>query len=141
MKTRHIAGILTAAALMAWTLASCNLNPVVSIDQRISDFQSDISNNPGNAYNDFDPDQTTEYQTLAYGGLIQTLFPAGSYTLQVTDESSPSTGVLVTVTSYPVGFTRIYLKLVMATYKSTDWRIVQLFMSTSTSFGGTPSIY
>ncbi len=31
--------------------------------------------------NDFDPDQTTEYQTLAYGGLIQTLFPAGSYTL------------------------------------------------------------
>ncbi len=136
MKTRHIAATLTAAALLAWALVSCNLNPVVSIDQRVSNFASDLSNNRTNAYQNFDPDQTTMYQALANPTYSwNTLFPAGQYTFQITDESSPSTGVLVTVTSYPGGFPTPFLKLVMATYKDTDWRIVQLFMSTTTVFG------
>ena len=141
MKTRHIAATLTAAALLAWALVSCNLNPVVSIDQRVSNFASDLSNNRTNAYQNFDPDQTTMYQALANPTYSwDTIFPANQYTFQITDESSPSTGVLVTVTS-PGSFATPYLKLVMATYKDTDWRIVQLFMAATPGGFGSATIY
>lgn len=145
-KTSHLAAFLVLAAVLVWGLASCDLNPVVSIDQRVSTFASDLNSNRSSAYKDFHPDQTTEYQTLANSTYtFDTLFPSGSpgYTLQITDESSPSTGVFVTVTSAPGTYgTRIYLKLVMATTNSTDWRIVQLFMSNvQGSFSNTPNIY
>jgi hypothetical protein len=141
MKTRHIAATLMAATLLAWALVSCNLNPVVSIDQRVSNFASDLSNNRTNAYQNFDPDQTKLYQALANPTYSwNTLFPPSQYTFQITDESSPSTGVLVTVAS-PGGFATPYLKLVMATYKDTDWRIVQLFLAGTPGGFTVASIY
>jgi len=145
MKARYVAAILTASAILVWALVSCNMNPVVSIDQRISTFQSDLNSNRSNAYENFHPDQTQEYPTLLNSSVtIDTLFPAGSpsYTFQTTDESAPATGVLVTVISSPSTYgSNLYLKLVMATYKDTDWRIVKLFMSTTTTFSATPTIF
>jgi hypothetical protein len=144
MKTRLIPAILIATALVVWGLASCSQNPVVSIDQRISNFASDLNNNRSGAYQDFDPDQTKEYQELANPTYaFDTLFPAGSppYAFQVTDESSPSSGVFVTVTSSPPAYgSQFYLKLVMATYQNTDWRIVQLFMSSTVGSFSNPII-
>jgi hypothetical protein len=144
MKTRHIAATLTAAAFLAWALVGCNLNPVVSIDQRVSNFASDLNSNRTNAYQDFDPDQTQMYQALANPAYSFDInFPAGNpqYAFQITDESSPSTGVFVTVTSYPAGYSNKYLKLVMATYKDTDWRIVQLYWSSTPGVFGPALIY
>ncbi|MGO9411310.1 MAG: hypothetical protein ACLQCB_11235 [Spirochaetia bacterium] len=145
MKTRRISAVLAAAVLLALALASCNLNPVVSIDQRVSNFASDLNSNRSNAYQDFHPDQTTMYQTLANSTFtFDSYFPAGSpsYAFQITDESSPSTGVFVTIVGAPSGYgSNIYLKLIMATYKDTDWRIVQLSRSAIAGSFGSAIIY
>ena len=64
MKSRHLFAILVGAALIVWTLASCDLLSSVSIAQRVSDFQSDLNSNRANIYNDFHPTLTTQYNAL-----------------------------------------------------------------------------
>jgi len=131
MNARHIATILIGAGLAAWALTSCNLAGV-SIDQRISDFQSDLNTSDrANVYQDFHPDQTKEYNALKNPSVsgFNTLFPPGpTFSLSVVDESNPSAGVVVLVSSGPdASWTPpYYLLLTMATFNGNDWRIVTL---------------
>jgi hypothetical protein len=137
MKPRHLFAILAGAALIVWTLASCDILPntgPVSIAQRISDFQADLNTTDRtNVYNDFHPDMTTQFNALKNPGLVgfNTLFPlpGPSYSLSIVDSSNPS-AVIVQVTAgstdgsgYTVPF---YLQLAMATVNTNDWRIVTL---------------
>ncbi len=140
MKLRHIAALLILLGLVGWALASCDLG-AVSIDQRISTFQSDLNTTDrANAYQDFHPTQTTEYNALKNPSLsgFDTEFPVpGSmYSLSIVDESNPSAGVVVRVDSGGNGSgltAPYYLLLTMATYNSNDWRIVTLSDSQTTS--------
>ena len=141
MKARHVVAFLIGAGVVAWALVSCNMSGAVSIDQRISDFQADLNTSDrSNVYQDFHPTQTAEYNALKNplptgqgGSGFDTLFPVPTptYSLSVINESNPSAGVVVQVTSGPPdGDTwtppNLYLLLAMATYNSNDWRIVTL---------------
>ena len=135
MKARHIALLLVGAPLVVWALLSCDLG-AVSIDQRISTFQSDLnSSSRTNVYLDFHPTLTSEYNSLknpSFG--INTEFPGASYTLSVVDESNPVSGVIVAVSGASGLYTGTwYLLLTMATYNNNDWRIVTLSDSQTTS--------
>jgi hypothetical protein len=149
MKLRHVLLAAAVAVIAIGFLVTCDLfTTPVSIDQRIADFQSDLNNTVRtSAYQNFHPTMTGDYDALKSGTTITTLFPApdGSgtaYSLTVTDESSPSTAVLVTVSGGPTSYgVTHHLKLVMATYNSVDWRIVSLSMDNGSSvYPGTPQI-
>jgi hypothetical protein len=132
MKAVRIGAILVGAGLMAWALISCSLN-AVSIDQRISDFQSDLNTTDrSNVYQDFHPTMTASYDPLKdpiTSGFNTAYLPPGpSFSLSVVDESNPSSGVIVKVNSGLSGTwgTPFYMLLTMATYNGNDWRIVTL---------------
>ena len=149
MKLRHVLLAAAVAVIAVGFLATCDLfTSPVSIDQRIADFQSDLNNAVRtSAYNDFHPTMTADYNALKDGSTINTLFPVvnggTTYTLTVTDESSPSTGVMVTVSGGPNTFNSgspKYLKLVMAVTGTADYRIVSLEMETTAVFPGPAQI-
>lgn len=130
MKIRHICVILIGTGLMIWSLISCELG-AVSIDQRISTFQSDLNNSDrSNIYQDFHPTETHMYTTLKSStATIDTPYPApngGTNYVLVIDSESNTSAVLVHMAAYPSGATLIYLQLQMDTYNGNDWRIVQL---------------
>jgi hypothetical protein len=123
-------------------LAGCSLS-AVSIDQRISTFQSDLNTTDRMAvYQDFHPTLTSEYDPLKDPSLsgFDTEFPVptgSNYSLSIVDESNPAAGVIVYVTAghnTPVVNIPYYLKLTMATTDKDDWRIVTL--SDSQTNGG-----
>jgi hypothetical protein len=131
MKARHVFAILVGAALVLWSLASCDLlNPAVSISDRIGDFQADLNTSTRSGIgSNFHPTSCTEYAALQDPNLsgINTTFPAGTYSLSIVDQSNPSGGVIVQVTGPNVLLTSPYfLKLTMETFKGNDWRIVTL---------------
>ncbi|MGA2761803.1 MAG: hypothetical protein ABSG17_00420 [Spirochaetia bacterium] len=138
MKARHIVLLLVGAPLVVWALLSCDLG-AISIDQRISTFQSDLnSSSRTNVYLDFHPTLTSEYNALKNPSLsgIDTEFPGASYTLSIVDESNPVSGVIVLVSGASPGSAYVgnwYLLLTMATYNNNDWRIVTLSDSQTTS--------
>ena len=143
MKAVRIGAILVGAGLAAWAFVSCDLNKV-SIDQRISDFQSDLNTTDRlNVYQDFHPTMTNDYTALkdpATSGFNNAYPPPGAtFSLSVVDESNPSAGVVVKVNSGASGtwLTPFYMLLTMATYNGNDWRIVTLSDSQSGS-GWTP---
>lgn len=147
MKARHIAVILVGAVLVTWALASCDLG-AVSIDQRISTFQSDL-NTPdrANVYQDFHPTMTAVYAALKdpnLSGFNAAYPPPGaSYSLSIIDQGNPSTGVIVQVTSGPNSgggrsAPNYFFKLVMATTNMNDWRIVSI--ADSNASGGTYTV-
>ncbi|HUI69334.1 MAG TPA: hypothetical protein VL354_02365, partial [Spirochaetia bacterium] len=136
-KARHIATILIGAGVTTWVLMSCNLSGV-SIDQRISDFQSDLNTSDrANVYQDFHPTETSQYNALKDPNTSQfnTNFPPGSYTLSVVNESN-TTAVIVRVTGPTSGLgypSPYYLSLSMDTYNGNDYRIVTLSVGGATS--------
>jgi hypothetical protein len=133
MKARHLSALVVGAALISWSLASCNMTTPVSISQRIADFQGDLNTSSrSNVYNDFHPTMTQEYNALKDPNIsgFNLEFPAtGQYSLTDTNDSNPA-AVIVTVNSGPnTGSTWVapyFLELNMATYNSSDWRIVTL---------------
>jgi hypothetical protein len=132
MRAIRAAAILIGTGLAAWALASCNLG-AVSIDQRISNFQSDLNTSDrSNVYQDFDPSLTTQYNALkdpvTSGFNTAYPVPGPTYSLSIVDESNPSAGVVVKVNSGKSGSWSIpyYMLLTMATYNNNDWRIVTL---------------
>ena len=144
MKIRHIVPLILVAGALASTIVGCSLN-AVSISQRISQFQSDLnSQDRTSAYLNFHPTLTLSYTALASGTTITTYFPlvngGTQYSLAITDQNSPSSGVRVTVNPGPVAFgpTPQYLNLVMATTNNDDWRIVSLALSNT--YGSYPTI-
>ncbi len=54
--------------------------------------------------------------------------PGPSYSLSIVDQSNPSSGVIVQVTSgnHATWLIPYFLKMTMATYNNNDWRIVTL---------------
>jgi hypothetical protein len=119
---------------------------IVSIDQRITDFQSDLNmTTRTSAYLNFHPTLTADYAALKDGTTITSIFPlpdgsGTAYSLTVTSETD-SAAVLVTVSGGPTSFgSTHYLQLNMSTTGIADYRIVTLEISTSTTFTGTPQI-
>jgi hypothetical protein len=135
MKARHILSILVVAGLTAFALLSCALPPV-SIEQRVSTFQSDLNTaDRSMIYQDFHPSSTTQYDPLKDPNTsgFNTAFPPPSgtnYSLTIVDMSNPAAGVIVQVSAGPnsgsAHATPYYLKLTMATTNDNDWRIVTL---------------
>ena len=132
MKARHVVALLIGAALTTWVLLSCELG-AVSIDQRISTFQSDLNTSSrSNVYQNWDP--TTAAATYAAlrdpnTSQFNNNFPPPppNYTLSVVTESNTS-AVIVQVNG-PVGIagaSPYFLSLNMDTYNGNDWRIVVL---------------
>jgi hypothetical protein len=142
MKARHVYAILAAASLAALALTSCSLSSV-SIEQRISTFQSDLNTTDRIAvYQDFHPTLTHEYNNLKDPSTsgFDAEFPVPTvtnYSLSIYDKSNPTAGVIVQVTAGPAsGSTFVptyYLSLTMATTGSDDWRIVTLSDSQTNS--------
>jgi hypothetical protein len=138
MKARHIVLLVGVAAVIA-ALASCSLFGIVSIDNRITDFQNDLNSSTRAAiFQDFHPTKTSDYSALkdpktTIDPLIPPVGTSPNYVLTVTDETSPSTGVLVTITGGSAGAfpTPQYLNLVMDVTGSSDYRIVSLELSTT----------
>ncbi len=132
MKLRHILVIMAGSALVLWSLASCDLLGGTTIDQRVSNFQSDLNTSTRtNVYNDFHPTQTTQYNALkdpATVGFNTTYPPPGpSYSLSIVDKSNTSAViVLVSAGSHATWAVPYYLSLNMAQYNSNDWRIVSI---------------
>jgi hypothetical protein len=148
MKARHIFLLIGVAAILV-ALASCSLFGIVSIDDRIATFQSDLNSATRTAiYQDFHPTLTADYSALkdpktTIDPLIPPVGNGPAYVLTITDETSPSTGVLVTITGGTSGYfpTPQYLSLVMDVTGPSDHRIVALELSdTKGSFTGTPQI-
>ena len=149
MKSRHALRLVGATLVFAGALAGCSFLNMVSIDERITSFQSDLNSaTRATLYEDFNPDLTADYNALKDPTTtIDPLIPVlgtgdAPYTLTVTDKSSPSTGVFVTIDGGPAGFgAPKYLKLVMETTGLADYRIVSLELSnTAGSFPGPAQI-
>jgi hypothetical protein len=144
MKARHMIAIAVVSGFLFFGFLSCNLSSV-SIDQRISTFQSDLNTQDRSSlYLNFYPGQTSEYDALKNPSAtnFNLLFPlvtSTNYSLTVTDESNPSAGVRVTVNAGPSspGVLPYYLLLVMGQYSGNDWRIISI--SISTTYGTYPS--
>jgi hypothetical protein len=145
MRVRHVLVLLGLAAVVAIGLTSCSELGVVSIDERITQFQSDLnSSTRSTIYEDFHPTLTSDYAALKDPTTtIDTVLPTGTnYSLTITDQSSPSTGVLVTITAGPASLsTPRYLRLVMDMTGLSDYRIVSLELDDGTgAFTSGPQI-
>jgi hypothetical protein len=135
MKARNILSILTGATLVVWALASCDLGGV-TIDQRISTFQSDLNTTGrGSAYQDFDPSDT-DYPLLKNGSYFSTAFPPpppANYSLTVISENNTSSVIVQVTGQSSLGVSPYYLNLGMTTISGNNWVIQTLYMSTSSS--------
>jgi hypothetical protein len=149
MRTRHILVLLAIAVVLAAGVIGCNPFGSVSITERISQFQTDLNSaDRSNIYMNFHPTSTSDYNALKSSSatLDSVIDPVGSgpnYTLTITDQSDPSTGVLVTISAGPAAWSTYprYLKLVMETTGVGDYRIVSLWLDDgSGNFTGSPQI-
>ena len=145
MRVRHIVRLVAMVLLLAGVLVGCDLLGIISIDQRITDFQGDLNKTDRtSAYLNFHPTLTADYDALKNGLTITSIFPLpdGSgtpYALTVSSETD-SAAVLVSVSGGPTTFAPLYLQLSMNTTGTADYRIVTLEYSTSTTFTGNPQI-
>jgi len=113
MKARHILYLVVVAGAIALALNSCQLLGIVSISDRISDFQSSLNNSDRSqgyqnfltTASDYDAVKSTTF------GLWATTFPTGNspYSLSITDQSN-SSAVAVTVTGSN-SFPTLYLQI------------------------------
>jgi len=149
MRARHGIFLLAIVAALAGILVGCDLLGFVSPSARVSEFESALNSaTRAAAYQNFHPDKTSDYSALKDPvPTLDPIFPRlgtgdAAYSLTVTDDASPSSGVFVTVTGGPAGFgAPKYLKLVMETVGTGDNRIVSLEMSTTKgSFPGPAQI-
>ncbi|MGA2975411.1 MAG: hypothetical protein ABSF77_08900 [Spirochaetia bacterium] len=133
MRIRRILLPVLVVLILAGGLISCSFLGMVSIDDRIAQFQTDLNSaTRSTIYEDFHPTKTSDYNALKDPVTIEAVFPPlgisdTAYSLTVTDESNPATGVIVTVTGGPASFNAPkHLKLVMDTTGVSDYRIVSL---------------
>ena len=140
MKARHIFAGLVVAALVAWTMVSCDLG-AVSIKDRISSFQDDLNTSSrSNVYKNFHPDHAVYFALKDPNGtLFNTVYPPGStYSLSIVDDSNSSAViVLVNPGDHSIWAVPYYMSLDMDTTSKNDWRIVTLSDS-QTNGGYTP---
>ena len=141
MKARNILAILSAGTLLASALVSCNLGGT-TIDQRVSDFQSDLNTaDRSSAYQNFSSSMS-DYTLLKSGSTFTAAFPLPppNYTLSVISESNTS-AVIVQVSSGPnnVGGgnnpPNCYLNLNMTEESGNNW-VIQTLSAGPTSSGG-----
>ena len=133
VKTKRILASIGLCALLTLGLMRCAMT-AVSIDQRISSFTDRLnSTDRSNAYKEFHPDLSQDASSGALNGYDwSTPFPlvgAGTpYSITNVDETDPS-NVTATING-PLAFGGPKaLKLVMALYKTDDWRIQELWLS------------
>jgi hypothetical protein len=134
MRVRHIVLSLFLVLALSGVLVGCELLGFVSIDLRVTDFESALNAaNRSTLYENFHPTLTNDFQALKNTALtIDVPMPPlvgadASYVLTIDNKADPATGVLVTVTGGPAGFSAPkHLKLVMDTTGIADYRIVSL---------------
>jgi outer membrane lipoprotein-sorting protein len=133
MRVRHIVFSLAAVVTLAGVLAGCELLGIVSIDDRIVAFQNELNaSTRSTIYENFHPTLTSDFTSLKNATLtLDTIIPPlgtgdAQYSLVVTDKADPSTGVFVTIDGGSLGWGPQYLKLVMETTGTADYRIVSL---------------
>jgi hypothetical protein len=146
MKTRHILLLIGVAAILGG-LAGCSLFGIVSIEDRLATFQTDLNSATRTViYQNFHPTRTSDYSALkdpmtTIDVVIPALGTNPAYSLSVTDKSDPANGVKVTITGGPAGFGPQYLNLVMDVTGTSDYRILSLELSgTRGYFTGNPQI-
>jgi hypothetical protein len=134
MKTRHVLAVVVGAALILWTLASCDMLGV-SIAQRVSDFQADLNTTSRtNVYQNFLPGATADALKDPVTSGFNTTYPLGSYSLSLVDSSNSSAVIVKVSGPHATWSSPYFLSLNMATYNGNDWRIVNL--SDSQTNGG-----
>jgi hypothetical protein len=150
MKLRHVLKLAGIAVLTVAAVVSCSLLGM-SITDRVGSFQTDLNSaDRSSIYTNFDSANTSDYNALKSAStIIDQIFPVlgtgdTPYALAITNESNPSTGVLVTVTGGPALFGGTHhLKLVMDNSTSLlgDWQIVTLSMDNGSGvYLSTPQI-
>jgi hypothetical protein len=150
MRVRHIVRLLAVLLSLSALLVGCGLlGTTVTIDERITDFQTDLNKTDRtSAYLNFHPSLTKDYDALKDGATITSLFPVpdgtgSDYALSITDKANPgTTGVLVTVTGGPTSYLGTHhLILVMDVEGLADYRIVSLSMDDGAgNYPSTPQI-
>ena len=148
MKLKHVLKFAGIAVLTVAAVISCSMFGV-SIADRIAAFQDNLNSaDRSSLYLNFDSAATSDYNALKDPTTtIDVYIPprvTGDplYALTITNDSNPSTGVLVTISGGPASFGGThYLKLVMDNSTSFlgDWQIVSLRLSsTSSAYPTTP---
>jgi hypothetical protein len=147
MRVRHIILVVAVVLAVVGGLVGCDLLGIVSVSQRVSDFQNDLNlANRSMIYQDFHPTLTSDYDSLKSASLtLDSIIPPlnpgdADYTLTITDQKDPATGVFVTIDGGASGFSPQYLKLTMATTGTSDYRIVTLAISTTQGSFASPNI-
>ncbi len=121
MRVRHILVLLGIAVLLTAGVVGCSLFGIVSISDRVAQFQSDLNTaDRANIYQNF-LSTMSDYAALKDPTTtINTVYPlVGSgtgYALSVIDQTNPSSGVIVEITAGPAGYSPSYpryMKLVM----------------------------
>ena len=141
MRVRHIVLFLGVAVALAGVLAGCDMLGFVSVEQRVTDFQTSLNAaDRSTLYLNFNPDKTGDFNALKdpTTTIDVPMPPLGTgdtaYTLTITDKTDPMAGVIVNVTGGPATFfAPKHLKLVMETTGIGDYRIDSFAMDNNDS--------
>lgn len=126
MKIRNIILLIILSLIIIVGFTGCSLFGT-KIDERIDSFISDLNNDRANAYNNFHPDKTTDYNAIKSATYWDTDFPSGTpnYSISGLDDSD-SDNVTAEI-SGPSGFSTQEITFSMAK-DGCDWMIVEVFL-------------
>jgi len=126
MKIRNIILLIILGVIIIVGFASCSLFGT-KIDERINSFISDLNNDRANAYGNFHPDKTTDYNVIKPATYWDTDFPSGTPDYSISDlDDSDSDYVTASITG-PGGFAASEIEFKMAK-DGFDWMIEELFL-------------
>jgi len=133
--------LLVVAAALGALLVGCDLLGGVSIDQRVTNLETSLNGDRVDFYTNFNESVTSDYNALKDpSSTIDILMPKlgtgdTPYTLSVTDETDPASGVIVRVTGGPASYgAPKNLKLVMeSTGFPDDYLVNSLAMDNNDS--------
>jgi len=129
MKIKNITLLIILSVMIIVGFASCSLFGT-KIDERINSFISDLNYDRANAYLNFHPDKTTDYNTIKSAAYWDIDFPLGTpdYSISGLDDSN-SDYVTASITGpTTVGASEIEFKMAKDGF---DWMIEELFLDDS----------
>lgn len=126
MKIKNITLLIIFGVIIIVGFAGCSLFGT-KIDERIDSFISDLNNDRANAYLNFHPDKTTDYNTIKSAAYWDTNFPSGTPNYSISDlDDSDSDYVTASITG-PAGFAASEIEFKMAK-DGFDWMIEEAFL-------------